>query len=57
MTDAERLEKLENTVTELEVQLTTVRINQARNLGLLAGGFAVLTAIGGWLAIGKLLLE
>lgn len=57
MDDREHLDQLEARLGKLEDKVTRVTINQARNLGLLAGGFAVLTAIGGWLAIGKLLLS
>jgi hypothetical protein len=49
-----RLAKLEAEVAELRHDLKQVTINQARNLGLLGGGVAVLTALGGIAAIGKL---
>jgi hypothetical protein len=50
----ERLDRLEHEVEELRLTLEKVMILQARNLGLLAGGVAVLTGLGGIAAIGKL---
>lgn len=57
LSNTERLERLEDEVTDLRRELGLVVAKQERNLGLLAGGGLVLTAIGGWLALGKLLLS